>query len=76
MIKFEIQGGIIYGSFRGTSVAVETDDVSTGFNSVTNWAKKNFRDWNRIDIITPPPANTLHQIKAYKPVSTFTPRRK
>jgi hypothetical protein len=52
---YVITGGIYGGAdgtglYRSTSVSVDTETASEGRERVSAWAKKNFADWNHIDV--------------------------
>jgi hypothetical protein len=70
-----ITGGIYPGKYRSTSVCVPTENREKAFESATEWAKKNFPDWNHMDRISIEAA-ALHQIPVSRKVPTFISKRR
>lgn len=75
-IILKVSGGIYPGKYRSSSVEITgCDDLNQGYDSVENWAKKEFPDWNNIStesrIISP-----LVTIKPYTKTHIFISRRK
>lgn len=69
-----ITGGIYPGKYRSTSISVPTENLEKAYESATEWAKKNFPDWNHMDRISIKAA--LHQIPVSRKVSMFISRKK